>query len=136
MGQGVPVQINFMRKLLSKKRVAALFSSVVCLWANQCAAGNIASEPWDITADKITRYTKPESIVAEGHVVLRRTEEQSDKPLTIKADWLRYDVDEGRVYAKGNLTMRTAEQDVDALEAVIDLNDETATLTDTTLFVP
>ncbi|MBU0966046.1 MAG: LPS assembly protein LptD [Proteobacteria bacterium] len=125
-----------MRKLLSKNRAAALLSSVACLWAHQCAAGNITSEPWDITADKISRYTKPENIVAEGNVVLRRSGDQSTKPLTIKADWLRYNVDDGLVYARGNLSMRTAEQDVDAVEAVIDLNDETATLTDTTLFVP
>jgi len=125
-----------MRKLLSKKRVAAFISSLACLWASQCAAGNITSEPWDITADKISRYTKPENIVAEGNVVLRRTGDDSTKPLTIKADWMRYNVDDGLVYAKGHLSMRTAEQDVEAVEAVIDLSDETATLTDTTLFVP
>jgi LPS-assembly protein len=125
-----------MKKLLSKNSVAALVSSVACLWAQQCAAGNITSEPWDITADKISRYTKPENIVAEGNVVLRRTGDQSTEPLTIKADWLRYNVDDGLVHARGHLSMRTAEQDLDAVEAVINLNDETATLTDTTLFVP
>jgi len=125
-----------MRKLLSKKRVAAFISSFACLWASQCAAGNITAEPWDITADKISRYTKPENIVAEGNVVLRRTGDDSVTPLTIKADWLRYNLEDGLVYARGNLSMRTAEQDVDAVEAVIDLNDETATLTDATLFVP
>ncbi|MEW6518514.1 MAG: LPS assembly protein LptD [Thermodesulfobacteriota bacterium] len=126
-----------MRKLLSSKKAAVLLSSLVCLWADPCAAGSITAEPWDITADKITRYTRPETIVAEGHVVLRRTgEQQTTEPLTIKADWLRYNVDDGQVYAKGNLSLRTAEQDVDAFEAVIDLNDETATLTDSTLFVP
>jgi LPS-assembly protein len=125
-----------MRKLLSKKRAAALLASFAWLWANQCPAGTITAEPWDITADKISRYTRPENIVAEGNVVLRRTGDASSEPLTIKADWMRYSVEDQLVYARGNLTMRTAEQDVDAVEAVIDLSDETATLTDTTLFVP
>jgi len=134
--EGFPPRAYFMRKLLSKKRVAAFISSLACLWASQCAAGNITSEPWDITADKISRYTRPENIVAEGNVVLRRTGEDSGKPLTIKADWMRYNVEDELVYARGNLIMRTADQDVEAVEAVIDLSDETATLTDTTLFVP
>ncbi len=125
-----------MRKLLNRKKLAALATSFACLLANQCAAGDITSEPWDITADKITRYTKPEAIVAEGNVVLRRTKDTNEKPLTIKADWIRYDIEAERVYAKGNLSMLTADQDVNALEAVIDLKDETATLTETTLVVP
>ena len=125
-----------MRKLLSKKSMACLLSSFACLWAGQCGAGNITSGPWEITADKISRYTRPENIVAEGNVLLRRTGDDSTEPLVIKADWLRYNIEEAVIHARGNLSLRSANEDVDAVEALIDVNGETATLTDATLFVP
>jgi LPS-assembly protein len=126
----------FTRKSLRKKSVACLLSSAACLWAAPCGAGNITSGPWEITADKITRYTQPENIVAEGNVLLRRTGDDSTKPLEIKADWLSYNLERSVIHARGNLTLRSATEDVDAMEAVIDVNAETATLSDATLFVP
>ena len=36
----------------------------------QPAGKSVSTEEWDITADKITRYEKPHSIVAEGSIVL------------------------------------------------------------------
>ncbi|MCB2184658.1 MAG: LPS assembly protein LptD [Desulfobulbaceae bacterium] len=125
-----------MRKRLNKKKVAGLLSVFACLWASQCGARDIMSDPWQITADKISRYRKPDNIVAEGNVVLRRVEDDRPDALTIKADWIRYNLEEGLVHARGNLSMRNTNEDVDAGEALIDLNNETATLSDTTLFVP
>ncbi len=113
-----------------------MFFSATVLWAVQCTAGEAISGPWQITADKITRYGKPENIVAEGNVILQRDEPGNPDPLTITADWIRYNVADGVVHARGHLTMRNTKEDVDADEAVIDLNDDTATLTETTLFVP
>lgn len=125
-----------MKKLFNKKAAAFLLSSAVCLWTGQCIAGEVVSGPWEITADKITRHGRPENIIAEGNVVLQRPENGSTTPLTIKADWIRYNVVDGVVHARGHLSMRNTNEDVDADEAVIDLNKETATLTDTTLYVP
>ncbi len=127
---------TLMKKLLDKKCFIYLFSSVVFLWSGQCGAAGVTSGPWEIDADRITRYGNPLNVVAEGNVVLRRVEEDNPNPLTIKADWIRYNVDDGVVHARGNLSMRNTNEDVDAGEAVIDLNRETATLTDTTLFMP
>ena len=126
----------FMKKLLSKKRVASLLSTVALLWAGPCFSADPTSSPWQITADKIIRYGKPENVVAEGNVVMVRDQGDSPNPVTIKADWIRYNVTDGVIHARGNLTMRNTNEDVDAEEALIDLNKETATLTDTTLFVP
>jgi LPS-assembly protein len=50
-------------------------------------AGSIAADEWQITADKLTRYENPASVIAEGNVVLekmetvtrqKKTEEESD----------------------------------------------------------
>ena len=100
-------------------------------------AGEAVSGPWEITADKIIRHSRPENIVAEGNVVLqRRGNDDGATPLTIKADWIRYNMADGVVHARGHLSMRNINEDVDADEAVFDLNKETATLTETTLYVP
>ena len=44
-----------------------------------CTAPVLAKEykapKWDITADKITRYEDPPSIIAEGNVLLEKTQE-------------------------------------------------------------
>jgi len=42
----------------------------------------INAEQWDITADKMTRYENPPSIVAEGNVVLEKTRKSSKKVQT------------------------------------------------------
>jgi LPS-assembly protein len=57
--------------------LACIFSSLnlsvpVTGYGQESSAGaqKVATEEWDITADKIIRYEKPESIVAEGNIVL------------------------------------------------------------------
>ncbi|NOQ46924.1 MAG: LPS assembly protein LptD, partial [Desulfobulbaceae bacterium] len=42
-------------------------------------AGAVKAEQWEITADKITRYEDPPSIIAEGNVVLEKTESVTRK---------------------------------------------------------
>ncbi len=49
----------------------------------QPAQGNgksVATEEWDITADRIIRYEDPESIVAEGNIVLIKRKRMPPKP--------------------------------------------------------
>ena len=65
-----------MTKLLlrmSRLNLFLLFSFLVLLVAlpnDLTAAESMNTEEWDITADKIIRYEKPMSIVAEGNIVL------------------------------------------------------------------
>ncbi|MFC1832252.1 LPS-assembly protein LptD [Thermodesulfobacteriota bacterium] len=44
------------------------------------AAQKVATEEWDISADKIIRYENPESIVAEGNIVLIKRKKTPPKP--------------------------------------------------------
>lgn len=104
--------------------------------SGQVLAADSGSDPWQITADRITREDKPPVVIAEGNVVLRRAGDAGAGSLVLKADWVRYNVNEGTVHARGDFSMRTAGEDVAAAEARVDLNDETAILTETTLFVP
>lgn len=115
---------------------ALLAVLAISLEAGHSNAGDLTSEPWQISADKITRFGKSGTVVAQGNVVLSRVDDVSVNPLTIKADWISYSVGEGVVHAKGNLRMRNANEDVDAAEAIINLNNETASLTETTLYMP
>lgn len=125
-----------MKKGIDKYRLAFL-TGALCFWAaGQAQAGDPAADPWEITADRITRISKPDTVVAEGNVVLQRSAESGARPMVIKADWLEYNRDAGTVHARGSLSMRSPDQEISGEEAVINLDDETATLTDTTLFVP
>jgi LPS-assembly protein len=136
---------------------------------------SVATEEWDITADKITRYENPESIVAEGNIVLIKRkkmpavrqpagsetegvsewfelleEEQPEKELTladietdleptyrteitIKADWVAYDVTLSTIKARGNIFVEADGQSIAAEQAVINLEQETGTFKKATI---
>ena len=108
----------------------------------QCVYGEkVATEKWNITADKVIRYENPNSIIAQGNVILEKNEqvvtkskktlktsawtelleEQDTQPgdkadqieknnapqyrttVTIKADWIVYDVELESIKAKGDV---------------------------------
>ena len=48
--------------------------------AEQTDTKSVATEEWDITADRIIRYDKPESIVAEGNIVLIKRKKVPPQP--------------------------------------------------------
>ncbi|WP_161629957.1 LPS-assembly protein LptD [Desulfogranum mediterraneum] len=128
---------------------------------------------WEITADKLTRYEDPPTVIAEGNVVLEKKEsvtrrkkkqkgdgwsdllgeepapaeepeavaegepaDQDDEDklvtttkvlTTIKADWMVYDADLGRVKARGNLVIDVGPDQLSAESGVVDLEHETGT---------
>lgn len=98
-------------------------------------AENLLAQPWQISADRITRYAEPQSIEAEGNVILTRVGGQSRDAMEVRADWARYDLAAGRVLARGNLAIHTVDEVLVAEEAVLDLNRQTGTLTGVTLSV-
>ena len=63
--------------------------------------------PWEITADRITRQSNPQRIVGEGNVVLERVEQEGISGMLLKADWVEYNIDDGIVHAKGNLSLHS-----------------------------
>ncbi|MCF6187317.1 MAG: hypothetical protein L3J49_07580, partial [Desulfobulbaceae bacterium] len=131
--------------------------------------GSIQADEWQITADKITRYENPASVIAEGNVVLEKietvtrqkkraqktnwsdllgekTKEDRDtastepetvteqKTLTtIKADWIAYDVDLGKIKARGNLLINIGPDELTADKGAVDLNQETGTFYNATI---
>lgn len=102
-----------------------------------CAQATVFAQPtpWQITADSLIHYKQPESIFAEGNVVLNRPEESGPMPLTIKADWVRYDVERGTIKARGNVSMVSEDEDIVAESAILDLNTQAGTLSSATLFL-
>lgn len=142
----------------------------------QPAAGQtVTTEEWDIAADKIIRYENPESIVAEGNIVLVKRKKippnlKSDKSqndevsewyelleeeqpeeeitpedietdlepvykteITIKADWMVYDVTLSTIKARGNVSVETDGQSISAEQAVVNLEQETGTFKKATI---
>ena len=114
-----------------------LFSAFFLLiGASPSSAVDAGSLPWEITADRMTRQQNPQVVIGEGNVVMKRVEEGEGSGLVLKADWIEYNVDLGTVKARGNLSMKSPNEDVAAEEALLNLYDETATLSNTTLFIP
>lgn len=76
----------------AKKYFAASALTLFTLYVNPASlsAETVSTEEWNISADKITRYEDPQSVVAEGNVILEKREkiilpekEKSDKT----TDW-------------------------------------------------
>ncbi|MDH4320932.1 MAG: LPS assembly protein LptD [Desulfobulbaceae bacterium] len=112
----------------------AIGLGLFCLLAGTGHAAAPVQEPWEITADRITRFKDPDIVIAEGNVILHRSKKVADGDLTvIKADWMRYDVNMGTVKARGNLSLTAPAQDVRAETARLDLNNQTGTVIDGTL---
>ncbi len=64
-----------MTKLFTTSHLLYLASLIaVSLPASNGIAKTVATEEWQIAADKITRYEDPKSIIAEGNVVLTKRE--------------------------------------------------------------
>jgi len=136
------------------------------------AAESVNTEEWDITADKIIRYEKPMSIVAEGNIVLVKRKkvppkaavkdeevtewsillEEEPAPVeitpsdlaeeiedvyqtqvTIKADWVAYDIALSTIKARGNVSVVTDSEQLFAEQAVVNLEQETGTFKNATI---
>ncbi|MDA3971328.1 MAG: LPS assembly protein LptD [Desulfobulbaceae bacterium] len=114
---------------VTKKNIAALCCVLVsAVTPSYGLAGEKADEvPWKVSAEKMTRSVDNQEVIAEGDVEIIRTGTPA-KPVAIYADWIRYDMDKGMVYARGNVKMRSPGEEADAERGTIVLGDETATL--------
>ncbi len=138
-------------------------------FATFCFAESTATSKWNISADKITRFENPESIVAEGNIVLEKREKKPPKPpkkdttvsdwaelleeeviveevtpedienapkarfvtkVTIKADWIAYDIEKQSIKARGNVSVISGDDKLFADQAQIDLQNETGSFTE------
>ncbi len=125
-----------MHRRAARERWAGQLAALVGLLAFLCPAAGWAAKsvPWEITADTLIHYENPKSIFAEGNVVLVRPKE-AGPPLTITADWMRYDVELGLVKARGHVFVESQGGDeVRAEAAKLDLNTQTGTMENATIF--
>jgi LPS-assembly protein len=97
-------------------------------------AAETLSSPWQITADRIENFKEPERIIAEGNVILNRLAGSEDDTMVIKADWVEYEVEQGAIAARGNIIISSRGDEIKADEARINLNKQTGTLLETSLF--
>lgn len=96
---------------------------------------------WEITADRLERDNALDLVVATGNVVMVQQVaagpgKPAGNPRVIKADWIRYDRRQGVVDAKGHASLDSAEEQITAETALLDLNRSTGTLTAATLYFP
>lgn len=121
---------------VTRKNIATLCGLLICaVGADLALAGeNPGETPWKVSAERMTRSVDNQEVIAEGDVEISRTG-TPDKPVTVFADWVRYDMDKGIVYAQGNVKMRGAGEEADAESATIVLSDSTATLFNAEIYI-
>jgi LPS-assembly protein len=152
--------------------LALLSFSLTCSFSRQARAELASTEEWNISADKIVRYEDPNSVIAQGNVILiKKTkvppkpsaaaikssswaellEEEVDEPevaaddvnlsatpeyqttVTIKADWIVYDIDLESIKAKGNVLITNSDGQLSAQEGTLNLVNETGIFSDATI---
>lgn len=160
------IEVNPARKrppIPIRHAIRLLLLAVLPLIPTDSLAEAVKAQQWNITADKMTRYENPPSIIAEGNVILEKTEErvkeqgtagrwdalleeppkQKDETgktvteiktlTTIKADWMVYDVNQGSIKARGNLFIEVGPDRLTAETGEVDLNQETGTFTEASI---
>ena len=126
-------------------------------------AETVQTDEWQIEADKVLRFEDPQSVIAEGNVILTKirilppkktiaivetsawsllleeepeeiaeeaatqevafdTTPRTKTEITIKADWIAYDVEQHSIKAKGNVSIANATDKLQAKEGELDLN--------------
>lgn len=119
------------------------------------SASELSSDsPWEITADKLSRFEDPATVIAEGNVVLVQKQETGTitvtsekngvvseevrprKPLTITGDWIRLDPVLNTVKVRGNAVLDSDDEHIIADVANLDLDNHTGTLKNTTVYFP
>ena len=160
-------------QLLNLRRIFIVISSLLLTGVTQqVLAEKLATEQWDISADKVVRYENPSSIVAKGNVILEKkeripaarhtaaakttewaelleeatpvkeitadeisdaTEPRYKTTVTIRADWIVYDIELESIKAKGNVQIITDEDKLFAEEGNIKLGSETGKFTNATI---
>lgn len=110
-----------------------LLFSLSCLPVSTVAE-EISSTPWQISADRLTHSREPQEVLAEGNVVLEGRQDGQGKQLTLRADWIKYQIENEQVRAKGDLTLLADRDVITAATAEVNLGRRTGTFTDATLF--
>ena len=84
---------------------------------------------WDLTADSLTMFSDIEIMEAKGNVFLTRGDEY------LKADFARYYMTSNWVFLKGNVVMKSRQDEILAEEAEFDLRSRTGWLRQGRIFM-
>ena len=87
------------------------------------------NKPWHIVADEISYDDKTNHYIARGNVIITK----NDKNLS--ADFIRFDQKTMKVFAEGNVMMTVGEDFLSSSSMEMNLDDETGTLYDGTIFL-
>ncbi|PKN44726.1 MAG: hypothetical protein CVU58_09180, partial [Deltaproteobacteria bacterium HGW-Deltaproteobacteria-16] len=126
---------------MAERRITpgGVLCSIVVTLAVLVGAGPVLAStgtiPWEITADSLVRLDEPNSILAEGNVVMVRPKNLGSGGMFIRADWARYDVERGTVKARGNVYILSGRDEITAKSVDMDLGSETGTFRDSTIFM-
>lgn len=126
---------------MAERRITpgGVLCSIVVTLAVLAGAGPVLAStgtiPWEITADSLVRLDEPNSILAEGNVVMIRPKNLGSGGMFIRADWARYDVERGTVKARGNVYILSGRDEITAKSVDMDLGSETGTFRDSTIFM-
>lgn len=74
----MPLRLSFSRG--SRLLILSLIVQLAASSNDFAYAEKVATEKWNISADKVIRYENPNSIVAQGNVVLEKNEKVTPKP--------------------------------------------------------
>lgn len=161
------------RSKYHKTIFSVIFLFTVTFFSANSMADTVSTEEWQISADKIIRFENPQSIIAEGNIVLVKKELvppkkqkksqvkgtdwslllEEEKPvkeitqeevvttakptyetaITIKADWVAYDVVLGTIRARGNVSVAKEGETLLAEAAEVNLKRETGSFHDATI---
>ena len=102
--------------------------------SSPCFCQSLTASPWTITADSITTYHDPRVVEARGNVVLE-SNVKGRPAMNVKADWIRYNVESNVIHTRGDISITTDGDKIQAEEATLDLGLQTVKLSDTTVFV-
>ncbi len=87
LGKEFAVTLFLPHTIGEKKRLLWIVTFVLILFPSfAIGAETVDTEEWQITADKITRYENPESIVAEGNIILKKMRKVPPKQEEEKSD--------------------------------------------------
>jgi LPS-assembly protein len=165
--------VNFKEFAVTKLSFGLTSLLIISMYPCMLQAETVETEEWQIEADKVTRFDTPNSVIAEGQVVLtkirtlppKQSKDKSTKTtewsvlleeaphpqdtvtqeidanappihkteVTIKADWIAYDMENNSIKARGNVSIANDTDRLMADEGTFNLNDETGTFKEATI---
>ncbi|MEE8553066.1 MAG: LPS assembly protein LptD [Desulfobacterales bacterium] len=87
------------------------------------------NKPWHIVADEISYDDKTNQYIARGNVIITKNEKN------LNADFIRFDQKTMKVFAEGNVNMTVGEDFLISSSMEMNLDDETGTLYNGTIFL-